>query len=443
MLTTFNGSDNTERAEKRLERSKRRFISDLIESGFKLNRYSSKGGQVAYVDILGKQSDWVDQTAGNVILAKVTKDGKYVQVGRHNVELLMDPTYKVELNPMLESYFYADVILSNELNSLMIGETFAHKLKKNGGDPNKVDYDQSEYEEFGEAGRLIAQDKRNVIPGASMHVFLQGMLDGVAENIDVAVMEDVPGFVYNMKGDDSKVDSSDGSGISCVYEAMLEQNSLIDAASGLNMKTIGWDVDPATGRPKMLKWAVYATTNENRRNGFDSTASYEDLHRKLTSRQIGFVDVSRYFNAKNGRENFYFFNNETGVTYKIDRILRADINDKTYFYKSCIVTDEQGNPTPQTVFVDKFGNEFDPNNITPEFAESNLALNNIYDLDIFFGGAYAKSKGVDGKLHYSDLNNRIVLDIICKERLKDKFIAYAVNKSAFKVGYGNVNPEGS
>lgn len=57
MLNTFNGDDNTERAEKRIERSKRRFVSDLIESGFKLNRYSSKGGQIAYVDILGKQSD--------------------------------------------------------------------------------------------------------------------------------------------------------------------------------------------------------------------------------------------------------------------------------------------------------------------------------------------------------------------------------------------------
>lgn len=351
----------------------------------------------------------------------------------------MDPSYEVELNPMLESYFFADVILSNELNSLMVGETFSHKLKKNAGAPNKVIFDESEYEEFGEAGRLIAQDKRNVIPGASMHTFLQGLQDGVAENIRVAIMSDIPGFVYNMQGTRGGVDSSDGSGISCIYEAMLEQNSLIDAATGLDMKTIGWDVDPATGRPMMLKWAVYATTNENRRNGFDSTASYEDLHRKLTSDTIGFVDVSRYFTTKNGRENFYFFNNETGITYKLDRIMRAEIGGQTYFYRQAIVTDRQGNPTQEIQYLDKFGNTFDPNSITPEFASSNLKLNNIYDLDIFFGGAYAMAKGEDGKLHYKNLNNQVVLDIICKERLKDKFIAYAVNKSAFKVGYANVN----
>lgn len=441
MLSTFSGDDNLDRAQKRLERNKRRFLLDLIDSGFKLNRYSSKGGQIAYIDILGKKSDWVDTLSGNVILAKVKKNGTFVNIGRHNSSILMDPSYDVQLNPMLESYFYADVILSNELNSLMVGETFSHKLKKNNGDRTKIDFDESEYEEFGEAGRLIAQDKRNVIPGASMHVFLQGLYDGVADNIRVAVMEDIPGFVYNMQGKSESVDSCDGSGISCVYEAILEQNSLIDAATGLNMKTIGWDVDPATGRPMMLKWAVYATTNENRRNGYGSTASYEDLHRKLTSDRIGFVDVSRYFNNKNGRENFYFFNNETGVYYKLDRILRTEINGNVYFYRSCTVTDENGNPTNEIHLLDKYGNIIDPNTtITEEFAKSNLALNSIYDLDIFFGGAYAKAKGEDGKLHYKNLNNQIVLDIICNERLKDKFIAYAVNKSAFKVGYGNVNP---
>ena len=439
MLRTFNGTGDMSRAEKRLERSKRRFVIDLINSGFKLNRYSSKGGQIAYIDILGKKSDWVDTTSGNVILAKAEKDGKFITIGRWNSELLMDPTYKVSLNPMLESYFFADVILSNELNSLMVGETFSHKVKKNNGDPTKMVFDESEYEEFGEAGRLIAQDKRNVIPGASMHVFLQGLQDGVAENIKVAVMSDIPGFVYNMQGKADVVDSSDGSGISCIYEAMLEQNSLIDAATGLNMKTIGWDVDPATGRPMMLKWAVYATTNENRRNGYDSTASYEDLHRKLTSEKIGYVDVSRYFNSKNGSDNFYFFNNETGITYKLENVLRTVIDGNIYFYRKALVTDTDGNPTETIHYLDKNGNAFDPNNIDLNFAENNLKLNNIYDLDIFFGGAYAKAKGDDGGLHFKNLNNKIVLDIICKERLKDKFIAYAVNKSAFKVGYANVN----
>lgn len=449
MLQTFDGNNNMERANKRIERNKRRFLLDLIDSGFKLNRYSSKGGQIIFNDELGKLSDWVDTLSGNVILAKVRKDGKYITIGRHNAEILMDPTYNVELNPMLESYFFADVILSNELNSLMIGETFSHKLKKNNGSRDKVVFDETEYEEFGEAGRLIAQDKRNVIPGASMHVFLQGLKEGVAENIEVAVMSDIPGYTYNMVGTTSANDSSDGSGISNIYEAMLEQNSLIDASNGWNVKTIGWDVDPATGKPMMLKWAVYPTTNETRRNGYNSTASVEDLHRKLNSKPIGFVDVTKYFNNRNGKENFYFFDNETGTYYKLDRILQFNIDGNTYFYKRCIVTDETGSidENSEVRYLDK-NNEILPVidgqiMFTPEKAEKRLKLNTIYDLDVFFGGPYTKSLQNDGLLHYNDLNNRIVLDIICNEGLKDKFIAYAVNKSAFKVGYGNVNPEES
>ena len=35
------------------------------------------------------------------------------------------------------------------------------------------------------------------------------------------------------------------------------------------------------------------------------------------------------------------------------------------------------------------------------------------------------------------------MNIVAEEDLKDKFIAYAVNKSAIKVGAGNINAESS
>lgn len=44
-----------------------------------------------------------------------------------------------------------------------------------------------------------------------------------------------------------------------------------------------------------------------------------------------------------------------------------------------------------------------------------------------------------GELDYSDTNNYLVSNIIANENLKDKFIAYAVNNSAIKVGATNVN----
>jgi hypothetical protein len=57
-------------------------------------------------------------------------------------------------------------------------------------DPNK---EEGTYEEFSEANRLIAQIKRSVAFGATYHPFAQNQLDGVASEIDIAIMNDMPG----------------------------------------------------------------------------------------------------------------------------------------------------------------------------------------------------------------------------------------------------------
>jgi hypothetical protein len=43
------------------------------------------------------------------------------------------------------------------------------------------------------------------------------------------------------------------------------------------------------------------------------------------------------------------------------------------------------------------------------------------------------------RLEYSESNIDILENIVNKEQLKDKFIAYLVNKSAIKAGAGNIN----
>lgn len=450
MVKTFVTAQDDERAKQRINRSKRRFLIDLIDSGFTLNRYSSKGGSLVFTRLnTGSNSSWINTRSGNVILGKVTDaDGNPIEINRHNVDLLIDPKYTVELNPILESYFFADVLLSNELSTFMTGETFVHAKKGNEGDPNKVEYDESEYEEFSEATRLIAKIKRNVIPGASMHTFLPGMKYGVAENIRLSVMEDIPGNVWNMFGIRDVVDSSDGSGFSNIYEAMAERTSLLDAATGLDMKTIGWDVDPETFIPKMLKWAVYATTNERRRHGADSEASWEDLHKKLNSDEIRWVDIVKYYRKAIDNGNFFIFNNETGKTYKIVGIDSIVSGDKRYFYKKAIEVNKDGVllPDAKETALDKNNNEIERDSfgalIIPNI-EASLGLNTVYDIDVFFGGAYNKKLNEKGKLVWNDFNNRVTFDIICSEKLKNKIIAYAVNKSAFKVGYGNVNAKES
>ena len=73
--------------------------------------------------------------------------------------------------------------------------------------------------------------------------------------------------------------------------------------------------------------------------------------------------------------------------------------------------------------------------------EEPVRINTIYDLDQIFGGAYTEEKQENGKLDYSEIQNDIVWRIICDLGLKEDFIGVAINASALKSGQRNNNAE--
>lgn len=137
------------------------------------------------------------------------------------------------------------------------------------------------------ANRLANQIKRSVIFGSTIHPFAQGIYDnsghknGVTEMIDIAIIKDEQGKIYTPNGVSTNIDSQDGSGHCTALQSMLENNSLVDAYVGANKKTIVHDIDPETGVPVLLKWAVYSLTNDVRRMGFNSKSSVEELVKKM------------------------------------------------------------------------------------------------------------------------------------------------------------------
>jgi hypothetical protein len=137
---------------------------------------------------------------------------------------------------------------------------------------------------------LIAQIKRSVIFGATMHSFAQGLENGVAEEVKIACMPDVQAYVQNLVGTEQTNDSMDGSGLCTMLQARLESNSLLDARVGYDKKSIGHDIDSKYGRPSLLKWAVYAMTNARRRIAYGSNISQEILCRKAYS--AGNIDLT-------------------------------------------------------------------------------------------------------------------------------------------------------
>lgn len=433
-VNTFNGdTTKNSRFQKRLDRSKRRFAYDVISDGFKLNPYVSKGGRLTYNHLRKSTggSAWYEESSRNIIFAKVVKDGNTFNVTKNNVDLLLDPSVEAIINPILEGYFYANAILADEYNVSSIGEDYSHANKSKTGDPNKKSFDETEWEEFSEASRWVSSVKRNVIPGASLHPLLQYKWDGVAESIKVAAMSDISAAtfsIFGVKKDDN--DSMDGSGLANIWEILLEKNSLMDAApAGFDLKTIGWDLDE-NGIPMMLKWAVYGITNERRRKGFLSKANVENLYRRMNNITFNkYIAINNYFN-KYCPDGFFFLNPETQQRLHVKDVIGINREDnKTVFYR--VAETESGD----TVYLDKHNKVYtDYNGIATE----NLELNTIYDLDMFFGGAWAEVEE-NGRWKAKDLNYQAVLDIICSEKLKDYFIAYAVNKSAMKVGVRNLN----
>lgn len=297
----------------------------------------------------------------------------------------------------------------------------------NSFDPDEFLQEEGTYEEFSEANRLIAQIKRSVAFGATYHPFAQNQLNGVTSIIDIAVIDDMKGLVFTPNGQEDEVDSMDGSGISDALEARFESNSLLDARVGDNKKTIMMDVDRQLGAPVLLKWAVYALTSRVRRESFKSAASGELLCRKMRSKEIRLVEnIAEYYNQRDSK--IVYEDYLSGERRRIDKVALETIdNAGTQAYvQYYTVLDQNG---------DEVLNSANSKIIS-------FDARTLYALDQLFGGAWTCKLNDNGTWSYTEENNDMLEYILSKKEnqdLKRGFIAYAVNKSAIKVGAGNVN----
>lgn len=117
-------------------------------------------------------------------------------------------------------------------------------------------------------------------------------------------------------------------------------------------------------------------------------------------------------------DDIYFYNKETGKYWRIDKV---DTNTVSFTATRTITE------------VDETGKV-----IGPTIEEDPKLIENLYDIHELFGGKWCKVKR-GNELVYSEINNEILANIVCSESLKNKFVQYAVNKSAMKVGMSNVN----
>ena len=322
-----------------------------------------------------------------------------------------------ELHPIAETYFFIDSLLSNEFNSLTIGEIWAHPNKNK----DVIDkYDNTDhYLEFSEASRLVNQIKRSVIFGSTIHPFGQGVkneegyLCGVPEKINIAVIKDLAANVFTPMGNSDTIDSQDGGGWCTALESRLENNSLVDAGVGENKKTILHDINHLYSSPTLLKWAVYSLTNSVRRIGQASQTNVENLIRKMYKVPIESenLDLAEIYNN-------YISNN--------DRIWIQDQITLDYKELDSVVKNPDGTWSRQ---------------YTDGTFSHSFQIDNLYGIDQLFGGAWTFTKNIDGSYTGSEASVDLLTDTAIKYDLRDKQIAYAVNASACKVGATNLNED--
>ena len=342
------------------------------------------------------------------------------------------------IHPLAEVYFYTNMLLSGELNAITLGEIWAHPNKNKtdaeviGKDSNGKDIvEYGHYLEFSEASRLVNQVKRSVINGSTIHPFAQDIKDdngnycGVTDKIEIAVIKDNKGDVFTPLGVDDDVDSQDGSGWYTALQAILENNSLVDAAAGENKKTILHDIDPLTGTPVLLKWAVYSLSNMVRRNGIGSNANVESLVRRAYSKslsldQIISLQLDEIYKNYLKKNKPIFIKDQLTLQYKeLERIEKVS----DYEYRRVYT-----NAEPEVINIAT----------ASQMIVDNQPLVTLYGIDQLFGGAFTYKK-VDNHYEGTEASVDLLAATAIKYDLRDKQIAYLVNKSAMKVGHTNIN----
>lgn len=323
------------------------------------------------------------------------------------------------------------------------------------GNPNMQDiYDKTIIEIINTAQGT--QFKRNVIIPATLQHPLTGMINGVANKVNAAVVYDMSAPVNNLRESD-EIDSQDGSSTMSPIQVILENNSLGDQRVGTNRKPI-WDDQTNDLTSFLAKFASFGQTNSMMLQSLQSNSAQYNMFKKMHNiRWNGTIDLTKNINQ---------FQQTMYDQEEVSRWFReAILGGEKLFYKNQLgeivqVTDfgrdNSGYFTVETILgkgSNKVYHYF--SDATSEHSttggEGFHTIDSLYELFVALGGINCtNAKGVTSEFSNQVLTNFVinvghkvnpkvtsVKDIV--QPLKDKFVAYVFNNSAVKNGAKNIN----
>ena len=260
--------------------------------------------------------NWVDANTGRLILAKDSKGNIVTDTVSSNIEL----------NPLLDKFFYIEGFISNNLRMSLTGSELNHpdksydtlySLIKKGKEVKGINAETAELIQNTNSvsdlrtlkGKNRAQQKlidyvyqesllkmintsqgtqfkRNVIIPATLQYCQQNTLNGISKNIRCAVIYDEPAPVFNYRGSHEKsIDSADGSAKITPFQSILENKSLGTQAVGLVRKPIWHSFNSENGSAFLAKFATDTITNNTMRMSLASKTSLYKLFKQMTNIQ--------------------------------------------------------------------------------------------------------------------------------------------------------------
>lgn len=404
-----------------LERMKIESALDLYHSGFKLNRFLDPYLQEYYKTLGSDAKNWVNSNSGTIELFKVRdRSGNEVPFNPEwSVEEILS-IGTIELCPVINGYFFANALFSEQIRSLHMGADY--NIKGSGGDfENDV------------ASRFIAQSKRAMGQGSTVLKLDTTRQFGVGSKGRMMDIEDLRRFVFNPQGDTKNELINDGAGYLSPEQFILECWSVPGNVSprGDVVKSIMQFVD-SEGSLQQFKWAATVMSNLRMRGTYGDSLSIKEMYRRTHSDQIHTsFDIKSFYGdslySLNGRpitctEKLYFKDNETGKYWRIESVENVSPN--------------RIKRTVSEVTAD--------GNLTGVVTSEEFDVNSIYDLFVLFGGEWCMTYNQRQKtLDYTEMNHEILANIICVNKFKDKFVGYVTNISAHKVGMKNINSANS
>lgn len=441
---TYSNSQNTANY---LNQQKLKFAFDLQEYGVQMDVMTHPELR-SYVERFSVDSRkrWYDPHSGIMRAFRIFETdatGQQQEIFPTQADFEND-TFKhrtdlsVQLNPMLEGYFYANSLFGNQFNDILFGGTEGYIPKFTGA----IDFENPDMSILGQmmASRLANEFKRTTYGGAIKRKFAQGLQFGVDPKIRFAIVEDDEPKISTLRGDTKEQVAQDGSGWVLPALARMIQKSLVDSPVGDVRKTIaGWN-DPRTGTQVHFKWAETTITAYMRQKS-QGDGSAEVIYRKgMSAVNIGdrfksINDFSKYYNPQ---ENATVYNIAGNDITRTKPIYRYDI-DEGYYEKIEAIRNTINGLQIAWSRVDKSGAPIYEDGKPVRRISDPVQINTLYDLDQALGGAFVFELDENGDMVASEGVHDIIYNIICTNDLKDAFVGYVVNHSAAKAGAINVN----